>query len=548
MNQNRRERWILAAAVLMYSAMVLGLGIFSYWANDRHVVYALDDSYIHMAIAKNLVQHRTFGITPNEFSSSSSSPLWTSLLAALYYLFGPTEWLPLLLNYLCGAAAVFIIWRFGLDAGMKGLRLGLLLAASILLTPMVPIAFTGMEHLLHLCAVVLLIYFLWRLLGDDSSSGLHDLWLFGVSAAFAVASRYESLFLIAVACVALAAKRRWAAVAVCGICALIPVCVLGGFAIAHGEQFLPNSLLLNGDVPDLNSLGGIVSFNGLRRLVGNTHLYILMICLVGLFWWKRVNRDRADAASLLLLVVAAATALHLQFAGTNHFYRYEAYLVALAIIVLSIQGRASISNPRLQSVRRQPWAARVSLAVMLLLLLMPLAKRATGAHLKTIRATRNIYQQQYQMGRFLHRYYDGEPVGANDIGAINYFARLQCLDLMGLGSREVFEHRRDGTFSTAIIRELVRARGVSVVVAYESWFKGTISLPEEWTVVGTWTISHNVICGDSTVSFLATEPSEVDSLLAHLRSFAPELPEGVIWKEHMSAIGGRKRPIKNEQP
>jgi asparagine N-glycosylation enzyme membrane subunit Stt3 len=48
---------------------------FWWWSiriNGGHLVYALDDPYIHMAIAKNVVQHHVWGVTPFGFTSASS--------------------------------------------------------------------------------------------------------------------------------------------------------------------------------------------------------------------------------------------------------------------------------------------------------------------------------------------------------------------------------------------------------------------------------------------------------------------------------------------
>ena len=44
-------------------------------------------------------------------------------------------------------------------------------------------------------------------------------------------------------------------------------------------------------------------------------------------------------------------------------------------------------------------------------------------------ASKNIYEQQYQMGLFLETFYSSEKVAANDIGAIHFLADIQCLDL-----------------------------------------------------------------------------------------------------------------------
>lgn len=177
---------------------------------------------------------------------------------------------------------------------------------------------------------------------------------------------------------------------------------------------------------------------------------------------------------------------------------------------------------------------KICSTLVLCLLLMPLAWRAALSHFETVPTTRSIYQQQYQMGRFLHRFYEDESVAANDIGAINYLARLHCFDLWGLGTKEVMENRRHGTYSTAVIREMADQRKVRIAIAYPGWFASIGEpLPKEWIVVGSWTNSADVpIIGYSdTVVFYAVDPVAASKLRANLRVFARELPPEVTWKE-----------------
>jgi hypothetical protein len=50
----------------------------------------------------------------------------------------------------------------------------------------------------------------------------------------------------------------------------------------------------------------------------------------------------------------------------------------------------------------------------------------------TPQASRNIYEQQYQMGMFLKRCYPGKAVAVNDICAVSYLADVRLVDLLGL--------------------------------------------------------------------------------------------------------------------
>src|SRR5262245_63017728 len=101
-----RERWpLLAALALLWAAHgILTAAILR--LTHGTLAYVLDDPYIHMAMAKHLAGWGVWGITPYAFSSSSSSLLWTLLLAGVYYLAGVSELAPLVL---CAAAASLLL-------------------------------------------------------------------------------------------------------------------------------------------------------------------------------------------------------------------------------------------------------------------------------------------------------------------------------------------------------------------------------------------------------------------------------------------------------
>ena len=76
--QPSRLPLMLALAVLFLGLLFVATRIS---AIKDHVTYPLDDTYIHMAIARNVAQSGTWGINAGEFAPASSSPLWTVILA-----------------------------------------------------------------------------------------------------------------------------------------------------------------------------------------------------------------------------------------------------------------------------------------------------------------------------------------------------------------------------------------------------------------------------------------------------------------------------------
>jgi hypothetical protein len=81
-------------------------------ATDGHLIYSLDDAYIHMAVAKNLARSGVWGCTPYHFSSSSSSLLWTLTLGIANRLAGVRDATPLIFNVALVLATLVVADRY----------------------------------------------------------------------------------------------------------------------------------------------------------------------------------------------------------------------------------------------------------------------------------------------------------------------------------------------------------------------------------------------------------------------------------------------------
>ena len=109
MGRLARRHWPLVAALGLLWLAVAGVAVKSTRQNDAKLIYALDDAWIHMAIAKNVAEHGVFGVTRHGFTASSSSLLWTLLLSGLYAAFGVGQMLPLLLNVAFATLVVVLV-------------------------------------------------------------------------------------------------------------------------------------------------------------------------------------------------------------------------------------------------------------------------------------------------------------------------------------------------------------------------------------------------------------------------------------------------------
>jgi hypothetical protein len=321
------------------------------------------------------------------------------------------------------------------------------------------------------------------------------------------------------ACPVLAARRRAGFAVALGLASLVPPLAYGLVSISHGWYALPNPVILKGALGEgltgWRRLALVPFVAGWGELARTPHL----LALVGLAAVPLLARWRAPSSreGTLLVVFIGTTILHLQYARTGWFYRYEAYLVALGILA------AAVALDGLGDRVRPAWLPAVLASAAALVC----AVRGVRAHLETPGAVGNIYEQQIQMGRFLAAFYPGQAVAANDVGAIDWLADLRVLDLWGLASREVAEAKLTGGYTTAGIAELARARGVRVAVIYERWLDAAGGVPPQWVRAGRWRVARSVVLGDRTVAFYAVDPFEAAPLADHLRAFAAELPPGV---------------------
>jgi hypothetical protein len=527
------KHWPVIASVCVLLITSGVLTIVSMHRNQGHLIYALDDAYIHMAIAKNLVEHSVWGITRYEFSSASSSIGWTLLLALDYALFGVNEFAPLLLNLL---SAIFVLVAAYLILRRHSVRPAntfLVLLAVIFLTPLPPLMLTGMEHCLQTGLTLLAAFLSAQLICGTASGGpRREYYALLVLAPLLTGIRFEGMFLAFVITLFLLRQEGWIRALGFGTSALLPVFVFSIISYRHGWPLLPTSVLLKSTSHLTSPSRFAVSL--VTSAVTNSrwapHLPALLVGIGLLGYLGRCGRQEGEAGTRVMAAIfAATTVLHLAFAAVGWFYRYEAYLVALGTLVAACQMAEIIPQHgrSLRSADNGRLMLYTAFLFLLWLLAVPLLSRGKSALKQVVQATTNIFEQQYQMALFFRDYYPRSAIAINDIGAVNFFADIRCLDLRGLGSRAVAEAALHNAYTTDEIRRLTIKYRVEVAILYDSWFAPIGGLPQHWAKVAQWTIPNNVIAGSDTVSIYAVNVEHAGILIQRLREFAPRLPRDI---------------------
>ena len=102
-------------------------------------------------------------------------------------------------------------------------------------------------------------------------------------------------------------------------------------------------------------------------------------------------------------------------------------------------------------------------------------------------------------GLFLQKYYKGEFIAVNDIGAINYLSDIECLDLRGLASKVIAEAIVNNELDEDFVYKAAKKSDCKIAIIFEDKDYG-YDIPSQWTKIGEWELKYNVVFGDETVS------------------------------------------------
>ena len=519
--------WPLYANILILCVAVTALVVAGKRRTGGEYVCPLDDAYIHMSMARTLVQDHAWGVTPARFGSSSSSLLWEPLLAGSFRLFGLHAITPLVLATVFGCGVLVVAYTAFRRHGLSTIATLVALLLLQMAVPLPVLAFSAMEHVLQLLIDLGFILVVAGLLASDKPRQPARYLALLALAMLTTTVRFEGLFLVFVACLVMLWQRRWIGAVVVGLAAIAPVVLYGWFSVRHGGLYLPNSVLLKGHPMDLHSLQGIVHSLGFQAAVRLTSLsYLAPLVAIGaaaLVAGSLAGEKRESLSAYVLILALGTTLLHLQFASYGCVYRYDAYLIGLLLTGITLAAAPYLHRPAWPPTNADLRLV-AGLAVFAFVAAMPLLFRMRSAVRDYTIAPYNVYCQQIQMGRFLQTYYAGKTIAANDIGAITWLGKINLVDTYGLDNINLAKKKLAGTYGIDDVMNEARVNNASIAIVYDAWLPAP---PTAWTPVAKWTIPDNIVCSQDNVTFYAIDPAEKERLPRLLEEYRPRLPVGV---------------------
>jgi hypothetical protein len=470
-------RWVLLV-VAVYAAGLVSLGL----ALRHNVGFPLDDSWIHQEIARNLVQHHSFGFTPGVTSSGSSSTLWTFILSINFLLF-PTHspvFFPLVLNSFLITFSGILLWQM---AALDGLPL--LYALALALLPALSgnylwLAFIGMEHLLFvtLSLTAILLWFRPRgarqKLSPHPDTSVHSSLLAGLALGALGMTRPEGLALG----VLLFALYKWCGRSLGDVFRAAAVAVL----------FLVPSFLINlktsGSLLPMTLRGRRFLFSGtdqlhvgrstVRGLTMETYAKVIqhnffhttsawamvgvVLAFYGCFVLLRRFPNRTSVLVLWATLHYASYCFTLP--ATGHGGRYQPFVLLLfpSLLAIALFDLFALSQRFLLPRARALLLPAQSIALVAIAALTAATLPRWNVALRDSIA--NIDNCHLKMAEYLNDHYaPGTKVGVFDIGTIGYFSHIDLIDLGGLVDRNYLPYLISGR-----VPQYLEARGVDYIV------------------------------------------------------------------------------------
>jgi hypothetical protein len=500
--------FITGSTVLLL--MVALFEMLAFRKTGGHFSYPLDDTFIHMSVAKNIALHHTWGISQYEWVSTSSSPLFTCLMALLFMIFGVSIFVPFAISLAGGLATVYVLNReYNKHSTLTPVQQIISILLIVVIAALPSLSLSGMEHTLQIAVTLVFINRAAGFLEKGKVPGV-SFWLLGLLGAIMIGIRYENIFVVLVVCGILFLQKRYGKSILLGFLVVLPIILFGLFFYLKGGYPIPNSVLLKGNNRYSTFLAGYDAISSLSGSIGGM---LIIACILA---FNKIRKNVQDRDFYLLAIFIVTTLFHSLFGKFGWFFRYEAYLIVFGMFLL-----LKILFEQFDwKTWRQP--SNLIIGSFFFIFCCNLGLRSLNAIWRTPGALHNIYDQQMQLGRFVKEHYDGATIAANDVGAMSFYGNIKMIDMIGLASNEVTRAHLKKYYNMDFLKELVKKNKVNVAIIYETWFKE--DLYKDWIKVATWQLPYNVIAGDDLVSFYAMDEAGAAELKEKLLKFEKELP------------------------
>ena len=415
--------------------------------------FAMDDAWIHVAVARNFAEGLGWGIVPGKTLSVSTSPTWTLLLSFFFLFFSDPVKITLLCSLACMAAAAILSYLLAYK--LTESRLLAALAAVLLIVSPISLwgLVSGLELPLSLAALMLALYLYY----SSGPASLCRKAAVPAAIAFAAITRPELFVLIPLALLdtfySNIRSKNMAWRVACMQCVIFAAALCPYFLFnvySHGKIFPATyyaktivrgvGLLAAASSGDSELLRKALIGEPLRQIFSlidelkteNAVMLLLLsvgaLAFAGPFANQATRRGALLPLALLLIPYAMGVSSPSKYMS-NHAGRYFVIFPPLAILLGCMGIKFLAQHARLRA---------LPLLACLAALWFPY--RSAAPTLRHIGIDAESTQRLYvEMPIWIRDNLEANAVLAvNDIGGLAYFTRRDMIDVMGLATPAIW--------------------------------------------------------------------------------------------------------------
>jgi hypothetical protein len=507
--------------------------------------FPLDDSWIHLTIARNIAHGHGFSINPGIPVAASTAPLFTCLLSLGFFFTSNYFWIAYTLGILLTCGAIMMIEQFTRHLVNDK---WIILFAAIMYVFTYPVtwnALSGMEPPLY---ILLALGMFWVYIKSLSLDGYYHYWV-PVFGGLLVWTRPECgllfmMILLDMIVLHLTNRKKsfpWKELG--GYIIIFSVLVvawmlfnysLNGFIFPnsfYAKRLFSNKLglielLLNGEIFQTTGKGIYLAYIDQIRALRWSNTILTPFFVMGfikLHYDMYKNRLPFKSSIFLFIYLLNPLLVAIFIPYSAYYYqhtRYHAYIFPFYTIIgaygfswflsflsqvntvkdiFNFNRMINTEHAEASNIEYTPGAKRRYTMILSLFAigLIPFVFVNTQLQVDDYMiGVKNINDMQVTIGQRLYRETPGNAVIAtNDIGAISYFSERKIVDVVGLSNPEILPYFKNYYSRRTNVLKYLNDHPVDYLVIFPSWYPGLGDDTTKFKELYKVTLDDNQTCG-----------------------------------------------------
>ena len=438
--------------------------------------FPLDDSWIHLTFARNIVEFGSFSYYKNQLATSgSTSPLYTFILAGFYF-FSKNEFI---ISYIIGissfALAAFFTFKLAKIHFASAMWLAVLTALLLALQPMLNlIAVSGMETTMFISLIIISLY----------NYKMKNRIALGISLGLLIWCRPDGLVLLAAILVDYIiamqlenSKKSKKEIRISAKELITPFSIAAGIAICYFlfNYFLSGSLFPNTYGAKLaiyegKSRTGFLKSDVLEYFTAPAFItYIVPFFLSVIIIINGAMRKKYSEYSVYFIFLAGLIFVYWYFIPfSSSFGRYLMPLIP-CYIILAVYGVRVISE-YLSNKFKSTASGNIILATYFMISVTLGIFYSYNTSNSYSQICKYYNDRHVAAGNWINKNTPPEAVVAtHDIGAIEYYGKRKLVDMVGLVSPEIINKMKAGFIG--YLNNYLIEKKADYVITLKNWFE-----------------------------------------------------------------------------